>query len=145
MMNEQKANFEAKLDNLTVENQQLMTESGALQKQIDNYNWMLGVILQFNTFPVREYCPQKSKWCWNVVSMYCMYQYYCLFSSISLLIVWVQSVSHAGTVGFSFRRSATCFTWRELLGRRGQKAGSTAKQNLQILLSSTVYRKRCVR
>lgn len=64
MMNEQKAN----LSDLTAENQRLITERGTLQMQTEvlrntteNLNRTLEHILNFNTFPVSEYCPGKSK------------------------------------------------------------------------------------
>lgn len=69
-MSEEKANSGAKLSNLTAENQQLIKERSILQKEMENLNWTLGVILKFNTFPVNEYCPQKSKCCLSFVIQY---------------------------------------------------------------------------
>ncbi|KAK2844976.1 hypothetical protein Q5P01_011635 [Channa striata] len=60
-MDEQETNFKATINSLKEENQQLITSRSLLQTQRDNLNWTLGVILNFDTFPVNEYCPQKIK------------------------------------------------------------------------------------
>ncbi|KAK2810396.1 hypothetical protein Q5P01_000402 [Channa striata] len=50
---------EASLNKVTAENQQLITSRSILQTQRDYLNWTLGAILNFDTFPVNVYCPQK--------------------------------------------------------------------------------------
>ncbi|XP_070692206.1 C-type lectin domain family 1 member B-like [Pempheris klunzingeri] len=57
---------QAKLINLTAANQQLITERSTLERETeelsrvtDSLNRTLRVIMNFNTFPVNEYCPQK--------------------------------------------------------------------------------------
>lgn len=64
VMNKQKAD----ISNLVAENQKLITERSVLERKTeelsrvnDSLNWTMGVILKFNTFPVNEYCPKKSK------------------------------------------------------------------------------------
>uniref|UniRef100_A0A3Q3LL75 C-type lectin domain-containing protein n=1 Tax=Mastacembelus armatus TaxID=205130 RepID=A0A3Q3LL75_9TELE len=76
----------ADLNNLTVQNQQLIAHRSMLEKQNaelsrdrDNYNWTLGFILQFNTFPVNAYCPQRKcqpcqgGWIWFQEKCYLFY------------------------------------------------------------------------
>ncbi|CAK6958933.1 natural killer cells antigen CD94-like [Scomber scombrus] len=62
VMNEQRANLSRK----SAENQQLIMQMSILENNTeelrrdrDNLNWTLGVILNFNTFPVNERCPDK--------------------------------------------------------------------------------------
>lgn len=55
VMKEQRAN----LSNLTAENELLIEERSILNRVTDNLNWMLRMIMKFNTFPVNEYCPDK--------------------------------------------------------------------------------------
>ncbi|XP_068616553.1 natural killer cells antigen CD94-like [Brachionichthys hirsutus] len=61
-MDEQKAI----IGGLAAENQQLMLKKSDLERETwrlsrlaGHLNWTLGVILEFNTFPVTEYCPEK--------------------------------------------------------------------------------------
>ncbi|XP_068180573.1 natural killer cells antigen CD94-like [Antennarius striatus] len=61
-MTEQKA----KIGVLIAENQQLITDKSNLEREIDklsrlteSLNWTLGAIMEFKTFPVQEYCPEK--------------------------------------------------------------------------------------
>ncbi|XP_067366812.1 C-type lectin domain family 2 member B-like [Channa argus] len=56
---EQKTNFEATINNLMAEKQQLITNGSMLQTERDNLTRMLGIIIKFDTFPVKVYCPQK--------------------------------------------------------------------------------------
>lgn len=74
VMNEQKVN----LSNLSAENQQLIMQRSILENETeelrsdrDNFNWTLGVIMKFNTFPVNKFCPTKS-------------EYFCLYWPFSM-------------------------------------------------------------
>lgn len=69
VMDEDRENFKTNLNNLTAENQQLLMERSILENKTeelsrvrDDLNWTLNVILKFNTFPVNEYCPEKSEY-----------------------------------------------------------------------------------
>ncbi|CAJ1062861.1 C-type lectin domain family 4 member C-like [Xyrichtys novacula] len=62
VMNEQKAN----LQDLRAEIQQLITERSICERETEqlsrvagNYNRTLEVIMEFDTFPVKEFCPEK--------------------------------------------------------------------------------------
>lgn len=56
----------ANLSNLTAEHQRLAmekeisdNETRELRGERDNLNWTLEVILKFDNFPVKDYCPKK--------------------------------------------------------------------------------------
>ncbi|KAK5612671.1 hypothetical protein CRENBAI_009080 [Crenichthys baileyi] len=62
MMIKQRAN----ISDLTTENKQLMVERTMMEYQTkelsrvrDDLNWTLGVILTFDNFPVKDFCPDK--------------------------------------------------------------------------------------
>lgn len=59
----------AELSELTEEQQRLTSEIEALQNQTeelrhqrDDLNWTLEVILSFDSFPVKDYCPNRSEY-----------------------------------------------------------------------------------
>lgn len=58
----------AQNSNLTAQNQQLWTLNNELERQTeeltrkrDQLNWTMGIILEFNYFPVYSYCPHKGE------------------------------------------------------------------------------------
>lgn len=77
-----------------------------------------------------------------------LYHLICVFVFVSLtdsnfipflfFCSWMQSVSRVRQTGFCSRKSATCFTIKEVLGRRGKIAERIAKTQLQIWLLLTV-------
>uniref|UniRef100_UPI003AAC4917 C-type lectin domain family 7 member A-like n=1 Tax=Centroberyx gerrardi TaxID=166262 RepID=UPI003AAC4917 len=81
VISEQKAN----LNNLTTQNLQLRTERTSLERQTeelsrekDSLNWTLGVIFEFDNFPVNKYCSQKAE-CKPCRDGWIMFQQSCYF------------------------------------------------------------------
>lgn len=64
----EKSILERQTEELSRDKEELMTEKSVLEREAeelsrdrDQLNRTLGVILEFNTFPVNKYCPEKSK------------------------------------------------------------------------------------
>ncbi|XP_030606677.1 C-type lectin domain family 12 member B-like [Archocentrus centrarchus] len=80
LMNKQAGN----LSDLTAEKQRLTTEklilenkTEELRRQRDGLNWTLEVILKFDSFPVKDYCPGRT--CQPCMKDWILYENHCYF------------------------------------------------------------------
>ncbi|KAM4580397.1 C-type lectin domain family 7 member A-like [Odontesthes bonariensis] len=94
-MNKQEAN-------LSAENQQLMdvlkNRTEHLNRQKDDLNWTLGVILTFDSFPVNQFCPDKK--CQPCRGGWILYQKKCyLFYEPAPWKTWTQSQTYCKDSG----------------------------------------------
>lgn len=63
-MKEQQANLDdlaAENERISVENRILMNQTKQLSRERDDLNRTLKVILTFDNFPVKDYCPGRSE------------------------------------------------------------------------------------
>lgn len=60
-LGEENQNLTDSIPQLKDKNNKLMNESQKLRRERDDLSWTLQVILSFNTFPVKDFCPNKSK------------------------------------------------------------------------------------
>ncbi|KAM9852648.1 asialoglycoprotein receptor 2-like [Aulostomus maculatus] len=82
---------------LTAQNLQLRMERADLQKKRDDLNWTIGVILEYDQFPVDEYCPQKE--CEPCLSGWLLFQSSCyFFSDPSEKLSWSRGASRCRDV-----------------------------------------------
>ncbi|XP_041844291.1 C-type lectin domain family 4 member M-like isoform X3 [Melanotaenia boesemani] len=86
----EKRRLENQTEQLMMEKRRLENQTEQLSRDRDDLNWTLGVILTFNSFPVNEFCPNKT--CQSCRTGWIQYQKKCyLFYEDSPWKTWSDS------------------------------------------------------
>ncbi|XP_075322955.1 natural killer cells antigen CD94-like isoform X2 [Odontesthes bonariensis] len=86
-------------DLMTVEIGNLENQTKHLNRQKDDLNWTLGVILTFDSFPVKEFCPDKK--CQPCQGGWILYQKKCylFYDKPAPWLTWTQSQTYCKNCG----------------------------------------------